>query len=76
MIDGNMVAKDFRLFDDMEHWKDHVKFPPLDFMPLADIFGGMCAGMHVDPETDVVSCLLLSGQFERLNQIIGMEDAL
>ena len=76
MIDGNMVAKDFRLFDDMEHWKDHVKFPPLDFMPLAEIFGGMCAGMHVNPETDVVSCLLLSGQFERLNQMIGMEDAL
>lgn len=76
MIDGNMVAKDFRLFNDMENWKEHVKFPPLDFMPLADIFGGMCAGMHVNPETDVVSCLLLSGQFERLNQMIGMEDAL
>lgn len=76
VVDGNMVAKDFRLFDDMETWKDHVKFPPLDFMPIEDIFKGMCAGMQVNPETDVVSCLLLSGAFERLNQMIGMEDAL
>lgn len=27
----------------------------------------------MNPETDVVSCLILSGQFERLNQMIGME---
>lgn len=76
VIDGNMVAKDFTLFDDMENWKDHVKFPSLDFMPIENIFRGMCAGMHVNPETDVVSCLLLSGQFERMNQMIGMEEAL
>lgn len=75
-VDGNMVAKDFRLFTDMGEWKDHVKFPPLDFMPLEDIFKGMCMGMHVNPETDVVSCLMLSGQFERMNQMIGMEEAL
>ena len=30
----------------------------------------------MNPETDVVSCLILSGQFERLNQMIGMENAL
>ena len=75
-IDGNMVAKGFKLFDDMDEWKEKVKFPPLDYMPLEQIFGAMCAGMHVDPETEVVSCLLLSGQFERMNQLIGMENAL
>jgi len=53
-----------------------VKFPPLDFMPLEQIFQAMCQGMHVNRETDVVSCLLLSGQFERLNEMIGMENAL
>lgn len=76
MIDGNTVAKDFRLFHEMDEWKDKVKFPPLDFMPIEQIFQGMCAGMHVNPETDVVSCLILSGQFERMNQMIGMENAL
>ncbi len=75
-IDGSMVAKDFKAFDDMDEWKDHVKFPPVEFMPLDQIFGGMMAGMHVNPETDIVSCLLLSGQFERMNQFIGMENAL
>ena len=76
IVDGNTVAKNFKLCDDMDEWKDHVKFPPLDFMPLDQIFGGMMAGMHVNPETDVVSCLILSGQFERMNQLIGMENAL
>ena len=76
VVDGNTVAANFRLFEDLEDWRDHVKFPPLDFMPIEDIFKGMCAGMHVNPETDVVSCLILSGQFERLNQMIGMENAL
>ena len=75
-VDGNMVAKDFKLFEDVEDWKEHVKFPPLDYMPIGDIFAGMCAGMGVNPETDVVSCLLLSGAFERLNQMVGMETAL
>ena len=76
VIDGNMVAKDFKLFDDMDEWKEKVKFPPLDFMPIEQIFQAMCGGMHVNPETDVVSCLILSGQFERMNQLIGMENAL
>lgn len=76
LVDGNMVAKDFRLFETMEEWKDRVKFPPLDFMPIEQIFQAMCGGMHVNPETDVVSCLMLSGQFERMNQMIGMEEAL
>lgn len=76
VVNGNTVAKDFKMFDDMDEWKEHVKFPPIDFMPVEQIFQGMCAGMHVDPETDVVSCLFLSGQFERMNQLIGMENAL
>lgn len=76
IVDGNTVAKDFRMFDEMSEWKEKVKFPPLDFMPIEQIFQGMCAGMHVNPETDVVSCLILSGQFERMNQMIGMENAL
>jgi len=76
MIDGNMVAKGFRLFDDMADWKAHVAFPKLEYMPLEQIFAAMFRAMQVDPERDVVSVLLLSGQFERLNQMIGMENAM
>ncbi len=76
LVDGNTVAANFKLFDDMDEWKDKVHFPPLDHMPLEQIFGGMMHGMHVNPEEDVVSVLILSGQFERMNQMIGMENAL
>lgn len=76
VVDGNTVAKDFRLFEDMSEWKEKVKFPPLDYMPVEDILNGMCKMMDVDPERDAVCCLLLSGQFERMNQMIGMENAL
>ena len=75
-IDGSTVAKDFKLFDNMDEWRDHIKFPPIDFMPLENIFQAMCKGMGVDKENHVVGCLLLSGQFERMNQLIGMENAL
>lgn len=76
LVDGNMVAKDFRLFDSMDEWKEKVVFPNLEFMPVEQALKGMAAGLHVNPETDVVSCLLLSGQFERMNEMIGMEEAL
>ena len=76
VVDGNTVAKDFRLFEQMDEWKEKVKFPPLEHMPIEQIFHGMCQMMHVDHEKDVVCCLLLSGQFERMNQMIGMENAL
>ena len=76
IVDGNTIAKDFVLFDDMEEWKEHVKFPPIDFMPLEQIFQGMLQGMHVNRDEHVVSCLMLSGQFERLHHLIGMENAM
>lgn len=76
MIDGNTVAKDFRLFDDVEEWKDHVKFPPIDFMPVDQILNGMKMGMGYKEDEHVLSCLMLSGAFERVNQMVGFENAL
>lgn len=76
VVDGNTVAANFKLFDDMDEWKDHVHFPPIEFMPLEQIFQGMSMGMQVNREEHVVSVLMLSGQFERMNQMIGMENAL
>jgi len=76
IVDGNTVAKDFRLFDSIEDWKEHVHFPPVEHMPLEQIFQGMWHGMKCDRDENVISVLLLSGQFERLNQMIGMEEAM
>lgn len=75
-IDGNTVAKDFRLFENVEDWKEHVRFPEFDDDFLSMVFGAMEHGMAVDRENDIVSCLILSGCFERLNQMVGMENAL
>lgn len=76
MIDGNTVARDFKLFDDVAEWKDHVKFPPIDFMPVDKILNGMKMGMGYNPDEHVLSCLILSGTFERINQMVGFENAL
>lgn len=76
MVDGNMVAKDFRLFDSMEDWEEHVKFPPLPYMHVPEALNGMKFGMGYKEEEHVLEVLMLSGQFERMNQMVGMEEAL
>jgi uroporphyrinogen decarboxylase len=45
-------------------------------MPIEQILQGMCHMMHVDREQEAVSCLMMSGTFERMNQLIGFENAL
>lgn len=76
MIDGNTVAKNFRLFEDVAEWKQHVKFPKFPRFVLKMIFKGMLKGMAVNRKEHVVSCLMLSGAFERVNQMVGFENAL
>lgn len=76
IIDGQTVAKDFRLFEDMSEWKKHVKFPKLNPLKIKMILNGMMKGMQINRKTDVVTCLMLSGQFERMNEMIGFENAL
>lgn len=73
-LDGNTVAANFRLFDFVEDWQEHVRFPDLDNIPVKHILQGMSA--QVDRNQTALSCLMLSGQFERLNQMVGMENAL
>ena len=76
LVDGNTVAKDFKLFDEMDQWKEKVKFPKIKPFMYKIIFKKMQEEMGVDRNQHAVSCLLLSGQFERMNQMIGMENAL
>jgi len=75
-VDGNMVAKDFILFDNIEDWKEKVKFPNFNKFLLRIIMKNMKKGMGVNPKEQVVASLLLSGTFERMNQMIGFEEAL
>ena len=74
--DGSTVFPGFTLFDDMSEWKDHVKFPDYTHMPVAEILMGMKTRQGYDPDEDVFSTTLLSGQFERLHHMIGFENAL
>ena len=76
MIDGNTVAKDFRLFEDVADWKKYVKVPKFSKFVLKMIFKGMQKSMGVNRDEHVVSCLMLSGAFERVNQMVGFENAL
>ncbi len=75
-FDGNTVAKGFKMFDEMDEWRDHIHFPDFDKIHAKEALQGMYEGMRVDKENDVVSCLMLSGAFERMNQCIGFENAL
>ncbi len=76
MVDGNTIAKDFIAFDNIEDWKEKTHFPKFSKFVLKMIFKGMKKSMHVDSKNQVVSSLMLSGQFERLHHLIGFENAL
>lgn len=73
-LDGNTPTPGYRRLEDITKWKEEIQFPNLDVLPLAQIFGGMLRS--VDRETTVIKGLLLSGPFERMNQLMGMEDAM
>lgn len=75
-LDGSMVTPGTEIFDDIENWKEYIHFPEVEKLPLQQIFDGMMAEASVDRNEQVVSCLILSGQFERLNEMMGMENAL
>ena len=73
-LDGNTPTPGYRRVRDIANWRAELTLPDLDSLPLADIFRGMTAG--IDREKYAVRGLMLSGLFERMNQLIGMEDAL
>lgn len=74
-IDGSMVTPGTQLFEYFDEWKEHVKFPDLEAMHAADILRGMAANW--DRANNVTQVLVLSGgAFERMNQLVGMENAL
>lgn len=74
-IDGSTVSAGFKLFEDMDEWQEKVKFPKLDELPVKDILKNMKPENRVWEE-NASHVLILSGTFERMNQLIGMENAL
>lgn len=74
-LDGSMVTPNTELFDDISEWRDYVKIPDLDEIHAREILEAMMQGLG-DRETHVYHVLLLSGCWERLNQLMGMENAL
>ena len=73
-LDGNTPTPGHRRVKEIANWREELKLPNLKQLPLAGIFQGQTAG--IDRGQFAVRGLLLSGLFERLNQLIGMEDAL
>jgi uroporphyrinogen decarboxylase len=66
-VPGNCVL------DDITRWKE-LKFPDLDSIDWKQHAGAALRG--VDREQTAVTGLIGSGLFERLNQLMGMENAL
>lgn len=73
-LDGNTPTPGYRRIKDIANWRDELELPDLRNLPLEAIWNSMMQG--VDRDQVAIRCLMLSGLFERLNQLIGMEDAL
>ncbi|MBQ3504085.1 MAG: uroporphyrinogen decarboxylase [Oscillospiraceae bacterium] len=60
---------------DIEHWRDYVKAPSLDFTPEQ---WAICKGMYdaVDGTKAYKAVLVVSGLFERCHHLMSIEEAL
>lgn len=74
-LDGSMVSMGAELFDDVTEWKAYVKFPDFEENHFREILEAMMQGME-DRETHVTHVLFLSGCWERMHHLMGMEDGL
>lgn len=74
-LDGSTVTPGTKALDDISNWKEKVTFPDLDAMHAQDILKQMMKAIP-NPEQYVTHVLFLSGPWERMNELLGMEDAL
>lgn len=73
-LDGSTPTPGKAMLTDIARWREQVRFPDYSKMPLQEIFSGMTAGINRDRM--VVHGLMLSGTFERMHNLMGMEDAM
>ena len=62
------------LLEDLEHWRERVRFPNLEEYDWASIAAQATAGW--DRENRVSFCMLLNGPFERMMSLMGFENAM
>ena len=62
------------LLEDLEHWREGVRFPNLEEYDWASIAAQATAGW--DRENRVSFCMLLNGPFERMMSLMGFENDL
>ena len=74
-LDGSMVTPGYQALEDISSWREQVTFPDPEAMHAGDILKQMWASID-HPQDYVTHVLFLSGAWERMNQLLGMEDAL
>ena len=75
-IDGTTIEPGFTLFEEMDEWKEKVKFPSISLEEAAGFMNGMKIPVGYNENEHALSVLFCSGTFERMNELVGMENAL
>lgn len=74
-LDGSTVTPGYQRLSSISAWKEEVSFPDLDALHAKEILIQMMQS-NPNPEACVTHVLFLSGPWERMNQLLGMEEAL
>lgn len=72
--EGEMPEPNKFIFDDIADWKEYIKFPDLDAMPIAEAAQMELADCN--REEQVVNVFSPTGLFERLAALMGFENTL
>lgn len=75
-LDGSTVTPGSKKLSSISEWKNEITFPDIDSMPLAAIWKDSIETAKSLREEMVIQGMLLSGPWERMNELLGMEDAL
>lgn len=73
-FDGNTPTPGYTVLEDAADWEKAVHFPDYSSMRLDGYFNKMM--QDADRENKVVGGMLLSGTFERMHALMGMENAM
>lgn len=72
LVHAPSVTPGFQLFDDIEDWREAVKFPDLEAIDWET--SAKQTREYIDPDR-MTACVLFNGCFERLQSLMGFEDA-
>ena len=73
-LDGSTPTPGYQRLTDITRWQEQVEIPDVDALFSSAMAQQRLQG--VEREKEVVQGLLLSGTFERVNQMLGFENAL